>query len=320
MSETPPRRARPQGQSARKPKTDQEIVTEALATYDPSAPVVREELWTINVEVPSREPTTPEERKDEARRKALGLFGVRLVGDRMETTQERIERESRERAAEQERNPPRWNRAETVRQVGLCGAWRAGPALDRRADGRRFKFDVRVVEEQVELDERSDDTLNRRQWDALSAALGVPLELHIDQGRPLLVTEDGQRVPGQRAKPKGKRWIGKDAPQVPKPHGAAHSNAATPAKPADSKRRDEAATDLAPVDPIPLTWLHDQVPPSKVKGDASKLALWLGRPGRRVRVYKVAGRNYANRAELLRVFRAGSKVHELVKEYTDDGM
>lgn len=71
-----------------------------------------------------------------------------------------------------------------------------------------------------------------------------------------------------------------------------------------------------PRDPIPLTWLRRQVPAKKVRGDASKLALWLKRRG--VRVFKIAGRNYAERAELLREFKARSRTHEFIKEYADD--
>jgi len=59
------------------------------------------------------------------------------------------------------------------------------------------------------------------------------------------------------------------------------------------------------------------VPASKVKGDASKLAAWLTR--RNIPVYKVAGKNYADRADLLRAFKAGSRVHELIAEYNGDG-
>ena len=71
-----------------------------------------------------------------------------------------------------------------------------------------------------------------------------------------------------------------------------------------------------PEDPIPLTWLRGQVRQNKVKGDASKLALWLKR--RKVPVFKVAGKNHAERADLKRVFKATSRVRTLIEEYTDD--
>jgi len=90
-----------------------------------------------------------------------------------------------------------------------------------------------------------------------------------------------------------------------------------PPKGSTPKGPTEATADLEPADPIPLTWLREQVPKNKVRGDASKLALWLTR--RNVPVFKVAGKNYAERRELLRTFKAGSRVHELITEYTDDG-
>jgi len=74
-----------------------------------------------------------------------------------------------------------------------------------------------------------------------------------------------------------------------------------------------------PRDLIPLTWLREQVPQRYVKGDASKLALWLGRKGRNVQIHPVARKNYAERSELLRVFNPRSKVHKLIAEYTADG-
>lgn len=100
---------------------------------------------------------------------------------------------------------------------------------------------------------------------------------------------------------------------------AADPPKALPAPTGDAKPQEQPPlrSDSEPVDPIPLTWLREQVPASKVKGDASKLAAWLTR--RNVRVYKVAGRNYAERADLLRVFKAGSRVHELIAEYNGDG-
>ena len=72
-----------------------------------------------------------------------------------------------------------------------------------------------------------------------------------------------------------------------------------------------------PDDSIPVTWLREQVPQKKVKGDASKLAAWLER--RDVRVFKVAGKNHAERAELLRVFNARTKVYKTIEEYDGDG-
>lgn len=74
--------------------------------------------------------------------------------------------------------------------------------------------------------------------------------------------------------------------------------------------------DVEPRDPIPLAWLRIQVPQQKVRGDPSKLALWLER--RNVRVFKIAGKNHAERTELLDVFIARSKVYDLIKEYRDD--
>lgn len=94
------------------------------------------------------------------------------------------------------------------------------------------------------------------------------------------------------------------------PDNGSDSGSETDAKPAPPAGAN-------PVDPIPLTWLREQVPASKVKGDASKLAAWLTR--RNIPVYKVAGKNYADRADLLRAFKAGSRVHELIAEYNGDG-
>lgn len=100
---------------------------------------------------------------------------------------------------------------------------------------------------------------------------------------------------------------------------AADPSKALPAPTADAKPQEQtpSRSDSYPVDPIPLTWLREQVPASKVKGDASKLAAWLTR--RNIPVYKVAGKNYAERADLLRAFKAGSRVHELITEYVGDG-
>jgi len=100
---------------------------------------------------------------------------------------------------------------------------------------------------------------------------------------------------------------------------AADPPKALPAPTVDARPQEQPPlrSDSEPADPIPLTWLREQVPPSKVKGDASKLAAWLTR--RNVRVCKVAGKNYAERADLLGVFKAGSRVHELIAEYNGDG-
>jgi hypothetical protein len=72
-----------------------------------------------------------------------------------------------------------------------------------------------------------------------------------------------------------------------------------------------------PADPVPISWLRSVLTQKKVKGDASKVALWLKRPGRNVRVFKIAHRNYAERVDLLKVFKSGSRVHELISEYVD---
>lgn len=75
--------------------------------------------------------------------------------------------------------------------------------------------------------------------------------------------------------------------------------------------------EAAPKDPIPITWLRKHVPQGKVGGDASKLAKWLER--RNVRVFKIARRNHGEREALLGMFKAGSRVHDLIKEYVADG-
>lgn len=68
-----------------------------------------------------------------------------------------------------------------------------------------------------------------------------------------------------------------------------------------------------PANPIPITWLREQVTQKKVKGDASKLAKWLERRG--VNIFKVAQRNHAERDDLLKCFKTGSKVHTLIANY-----
>lgn len=78
-----------------------------------------------------------------------------------------------------------------------------------------------------------------------------------------------------------------------------------------------AVTSEGLTDAIPLTWLREQVPQKKVKGDASKLAAWLRRKG--VKIFKIAGKNHANREDLLRWFNARSNVCKSITEYDGDG-
>ena len=74
-----------------------------------------------------------------------------------------------------------------------------------------------------------------------------------------------------------------------------------------------APTAEKPVDPIPITWLRSVVPNRTVRGDASKLAEWLRR--RQVRVFKIANRNHAERADLLVAFHRHSTVCQVVREH-----
>ena len=64
-------------------------------------------------------------------------------------------------------------------------------------------------------------------------------------------------------------------------------------------------------DPVPIPWLRRQVTREKVRGDSTKLRLWLER--RRVPTYKIARKWHANRADLLPLF--SGRVRDLIEQY-----
>jgi len=78
---------------------------------------------------------------------------------------------------------------------------------------------------------------------------------------------------------------------------------------------DETGDAAKPADPIPLVWLRTVVPQQRVKGDASKLAKWLGRQRPGIKIRKIAGKLCAERADLLFIFRSGSNIHGLIERH-----
>lgn len=164
---------------------------------------------------------------------------------------------------------------------------------------------------------RADSISRPPNRDRMSGKEFHSLVTHLKCELPAEITAEIRKLEGKSLliQPHRRVEADKPAPKVSQAEPAASS----PDAAADEQPRTETDQKVVKhVAPIPITWLRDQVPQGTVKGDASKLANWLKRQS--VGVFKVAGKNHAEQADLLKVFelRRKHKLRSLIEEYHAD--